>query len=69
MAVTLCERCFPDWCNYEIYSMVPITECAQCGNHENLWSGSPDVVKRHLFPRDPRDPCVTRIEPAEERLR
>jgi hypothetical protein len=44
VATTLCEQCFPEWQQHEVYASAPLNPCCQCGSRQ----------RGHLFPRDPR---------------
>jgi len=59
MATTLCEKCFKEWDDHEVYSMVPLTPCNQCGSTDERKNGG---LKCHLFPGDPRK---LKMKPAE----
>lgn len=48
--ITICEECFPDGKNHEMYSTVPLGPCSECGKYDQR----PNGVISHLFPNDPR---------------
>lgn len=51
MRVTLCEDCFPGWRTVEVFRVVPIVACAQCG--------ALDRFRLNYFPRDPRNTALS----------
>lgn len=51
MATALCEKCFQDWNNHELYCSAPLTPCEVCGVSDGLHNGG---VRVNLFPTDPR---------------
>lgn len=50
--ISLCEECFPGWENHEVYTIVPITPCDECGKFDNR-RGSKGL-QVNSFPSDPR---------------
>lgn len=53
----LCEKCFPDWEDYELHCSRPMGPCMQCGYQASIQELS--TLKgpengMHSFPKDPR---------------
>lgn len=48
----LCERCFPDWRDREVLTIVPISPCVQCGVYDQR-KVNPSLAA-HAFRCDPR---------------
>lgn len=51
MATTLCEECFPAWEHHEVYTIVPMGPCDNCGKYDDRKNGG---TRAHLFTSDPR---------------
>jgi hypothetical protein len=50
--VVLCEKCFPEWKNKEVYTIVPLSPCMECGKRDDRKGDSGLIV--NAFPIDPR---------------
>lgn len=49
--VVLCDECFPDWEQEEVYTVVPVSPCVNCGTMDSRRTGGPSC---HMFRIDPR---------------
>ena len=49
--IVLCEECFPSWENYEVYTIVPMSPCVECGATDDRMH---DGMRTAAFPTDPR---------------
>ena len=53
MSTTLCQQCFPQWEQFEVKTIVPLSPCVECGamdDRRRKWG-----AVCHLFPGDPRE--------------
>lgn len=49
--ITLCTQCLPDDKPREVYTMIPLTGCEECGVYDKRYKGGPTV---HGYRVDPR---------------
>lgn len=49
----LCEKCYPNWKDKEIYTITPSGPCDECGEVDESRGGQKGVVT-NAFPSDPR---------------
>ena len=47
MPQVLCEKCFPNWRDREINTIVPLLPCEKCGAYDDRKNGGPIC---HRFP-------------------